>query len=945
MLFDQSKVFEGATLSWCDRIVGEFFLSRWTPSSALLGGTAGFRSNGDPVNYPLLQLNCEDVKMLFSSAGDRWWGLVEDSGTSIVCDEVNNQTGTDSNLFHCIIPLGSGSFGTVLLAQSRLHPTRFFAAKGLTQLLQSSLMAEHEIPGGKQDMMEVLRQIVHGEVYETSQQHPALCNFVRETQVTLSLPSHPHIARCYGIVFATSPVKDERRIMHSVSSSRLPSPTISSAYMLMELGTGGTLGDFFRRYKEYLAEEHLICLISQLLKGLVCMHKNGVLHRDIKPSNVLVRRRSSSAWESDTELFFVDFGIAAVVGDANCETERTLIGSGAYSPPEIARYWGYRRQCPYSYASDIWSMGAIFYVLLTCGASKVEDGMSAVFLDGLLPTPAAVASFQLRVARGEYPSLMELKKIPLVSNETLSLLRQHLAYQRTKNVTFGNNNSEIDYTRYTTVLDGKMEIEGTVKGDWPEWALTVGAQVMARNLQRRQFSDDFLKLIDLMMIANPADRPTAEKLLLEFPIFAIRMPWWEKALDRTLRRIEEGEEDVLLDVCVGESDEEEEEDEEEIAVMRRTMMPLILPAENDGYVPHNIIHWWHLDFTKGEPDYRKWFSITSLLGCLLDALRRLRGFEIDSDSGTNERKPVTLYSPTALHFVERVFDRVNSSDISVGACCDGPLLKELEARNLNSNFFIHVQIKIYVTPEADKIHLSSTWCDEYDIADEEEMSRHAMEVLVATTYAYLNRRQEGVPLEAALQALDWVSWHIGKNEIDSNGKRERCFTLEYLAAAPREVESQFFGKKITGDITSVFRIWRANLDDALRCSLRDTSTTISTSTTSITASTAVANPQTDKSHYNEFLKESMKGVLGILNSAEVELQKKQVVSEEDQGLLQGLLVQQFCVRQPPSVKACMRVFEDMADDSHSASLLVEEWIRNSIFNTEGSMVLLPENSI
>ncbi|KAF8280397.1 hypothetical protein TcBrA4_0096770 [Trypanosoma cruzi] len=62
-----------------------------------------------------------------------------------------------------------------------------------------------------------------------------------------------------------------------------------------------------------------------------------------------------------------------------------------------------------------------------------------------------------------------------------------------------------------------------------------------------------------------------------------------------VRRVVEGKENVLLDVCVGDSDEEEEEDEEEAALVRRTMMPLVLPAENHGYVPHNVIHWWNVD--------------------------------------------------------------------------------------------------------------------------------------------------------------------------------------------------------------------------------------------------------------------------------------------------------------------------------------------------------------
>ncbi|KAF8280483.1 hypothetical protein TcBrA4_0096740 [Trypanosoma cruzi] len=134
----------------------------------------------------------------------------------------------------------------------------------------------------------------------------------------------------------------------------------------------------------------------------------------------------------------------------------------------------------------------------------------------------------------------------------------------------------------------------------------------------------------------------------------MRMPWWEKVVEKAVRRVVEGKENVLLDVCVGDSDEEEEEDEEEAALVRRTMMPLVLPAENHGYVPHNVIHWWNVDLTRGEPDHTKWLSPTSLLASLLTTVRDLTGLEATRDAQDPVLREVPLYTATSLQLFERV---------------------------------------------------------------------------------------------------------------------------------------------------------------------------------------------------------------------------------------------------------------------------------------------------
>ncbi|PWV08061.1 putative serine/threonine protein kinase [Trypanosoma cruzi] len=130
--------------------------------------------------------------------------------------------------------------------------------------------------------------------------------------------------------------------------------------MLMDLGAGGTLGDFSSVTKRTLRRSTW-CVGSGSCSGAwrACTGRvDSSRHQAIEHP---CASACFLAWESDVEFFFVDFGIAALVADSSCETELTVIGSGVYCPPEIAKYWGYRKRCPYSYASDVWSTAAVFY--------------------------------------------------------------------------------------------------------------------------------------------------------------------------------------------------------------------------------------------------------------------------------------------------------------------------------------------------------------------------------------------------------------------------------------------------------------------------------------------------------------------------------------------------------------------------------------------------------
>ncbi len=83
-------------------------------------------------------------------------------------------------------------------------------------------------------------------------------------------------------------------------------------------------------------------------------HRLGVIHRDLKPSNILMG--------SDDLPKIVDFGLAKdMAEDTDLTRSDVLLGSPSYMSPEQAEL-GARRAGP---ASDVYSLGAVFYELLT----------------------------------------------------------------------------------------------------------------------------------------------------------------------------------------------------------------------------------------------------------------------------------------------------------------------------------------------------------------------------------------------------------------------------------------------------------------------------------------------------------------------------------------------------------------------------------------------------
>jgi len=123
-------------------------------------------------------------------------------------------------------------------------------------------------------------------------------------------------------------------------------------YFSMDYIEGRSLAEVIRRTP--LPAARAARYVKIIAEAIHYAHQQGILHRDLKPHNVLI--------DAQDEPRITDFGLARQI---NVESELTIsgavLGTPSYMPPEQAA--GKRREI--GRASDVYSLGAILYDLLT----------------------------------------------------------------------------------------------------------------------------------------------------------------------------------------------------------------------------------------------------------------------------------------------------------------------------------------------------------------------------------------------------------------------------------------------------------------------------------------------------------------------------------------------------------------------------------------------------
>jgi NIMA (never in mitosis gene a)-related kinase len=142
----------------------------------------------------------------------------------------------------------------------------------------------------------------------------------------------------------------------------------SSLVIIMEYCSEGDLTSHIKKMKangSRFSEDVVLNWMSQIVLALKYLHSCKILHRDLKSSNLMMT--------ADGNIKIGDFGIAKVL-EGSLEHAQTIIGTPYYMSPELME------NKPYSFKSDVWSVGCIIYEL--CALDYPFKGSNIIELMG-----------------------------------------------------------------------------------------------------------------------------------------------------------------------------------------------------------------------------------------------------------------------------------------------------------------------------------------------------------------------------------------------------------------------------------------------------------------------------------------------------------------------------------------------------------------------------------
>jgi len=156
----------------------------------------------------------------------------------------------------------------------------------------------------------------------------------------------------------------------------------SAFYFVMELCEGGSVGDLMARNGGKLTLSQASPIMMQALDGLAHAHRNGFVHRDLKPQNILLDR-SADGWTAK----IADFGLAKSfqqAGFSGMTMTGHYCGTPYFMPREQVIHFKHVKP-----TSDIWSMGATLYNMLTSQTPhdfpRGRDPIEIILRGGIIP--------------------------------------------------------------------------------------------------------------------------------------------------------------------------------------------------------------------------------------------------------------------------------------------------------------------------------------------------------------------------------------------------------------------------------------------------------------------------------------------------------------------------------------------------------------------------------
>ncbi|MEZ5425325.1 MAG: protein kinase [Pyrinomonadaceae bacterium] len=272
--------------------------------------------------------------------------------------------------------------------------------------------------------------------------------FKKEARV-LSALSHPNIAHIYEISQADD--------LH---------------FLVMEYIEGISLREFLQDEKRDIKQR--IGIILQIARALEASHQKGIIHRDIKPENILIG--------PDERVKVLDFGLAKLTDTGklgggsriNSEMFETIpgmiMGTTSYMAPEQVR------GLEVGEFTDVWSLGVVFYELLTgqrpfLGATQAD--IIAQILKGEIKRPREINPLIPKPI--EIIILKALEKEPENRFQVISEMRKNLEKS------FGEidfSNLKVESGNEPVFFKQKKNWRKRVSSSWRIWCLGLAAAIL-----------------------------------------------------------------------------------------------------------------------------------------------------------------------------------------------------------------------------------------------------------------------------------------------------------------------------------------------------------------------------------------------------------------------------------------------------------------------------------
>ena len=150
-------------------------------------------------------------------------------------------------------------------------------------------------------------------------------------------------------------------------------------YVVTEHIQGARTLAAYCRPDNLLRIDDVVEIIYKCAKALHYSHGRGVIHRDIKPSNVMLT--------NDNDVRIIDFGIA-IVSDSEVSRIEGIAGSPSYMSPEQVQS---EELTP---RSDLYSLGAVLYELLTGFRPFRADNLSKLLHQIVYATPPPIHTYR-----------------------------------------------------------------------------------------------------------------------------------------------------------------------------------------------------------------------------------------------------------------------------------------------------------------------------------------------------------------------------------------------------------------------------------------------------------------------------------------------------------------------------------------------------------------------